>query len=87
MGRGGDGMMTFLAHVHILDATEIMVGWGGVGAGTFERSQSFDLSFHARMQILERCFEFTSRENFAHACKQKRQFSEAIQAQIVRGRW
>ena len=42
MGWGGNGMMTFLAHVHIFDATseclscytEIMVGWGGDGMMT-----------------------------------------------------
>ena len=31
MGWGGVGMMTFLAHEHIFDATE---KWGGVGWGT-----------------------------------------------------
>ena len=40
MGWGGVGSMTFLAHVHIFDATSVClscygdhggVGWGGVG--------------------------------------------------------
>ena len=42
VGWGGDGVITFLAHVHIFDAmpvfyraTEIMVGWGGDGMITF----------------------------------------------------
>ena len=30
VGWGGDGMMTFLAHEHIFDATE---KWGGLGRG------------------------------------------------------
>ena len=37
LGWGGVGMMTFLAHEHIFDATENWggVGWGGVGMMTF----------------------------------------------------
>ena len=81
---GGVGMMTFLAHEHIFDATEMM---SFLAETTFERSQSFDQSFHTHMQILERSFECTACENFAGACKQKRQFGETIQTQVFRGRW
>ena len=84
VGWGGVGMMTFLAHEHIFDATEMM---SFLAETTFERSQSFDQSFHTHMQILERSFECTACENFAGACKQKRQFGETIQTQVFRGRW
>ena len=84
-GWGGVGLMTYVAHEYIFDATEMMTFLAH--EHIFERSQSFDQSFYTHMQILERSFECTACENFAGACKQKRQFSEAIQMQVFRGRW
>ena len=51
VGWGGDGMMTFRAHVHIFDATSVCLSWygdhGGVGwGGDGHRRSTSDYILH-----------------------------------------